>query len=345
MKYLLPELLWLALALPLQIAAYLWLLRRHKKRAIRYSHGELVRQALGVQARWRRHVPPALLMLAYTAMLVSTSRPAALLALPTEQQTVILAVDVSGSMLASDVAPTRLRACQQAAKDFVAGLPRRVRLGLVAYADSAHVVQLPTTQRRQLLDAIDRLQLQGGTAMGEGILTALAALFPDREVDASEPRETAAVPLGAKRTSARRSLAALPPVPPGSNRSAAIVLLTDGQNTQGVEPMKAARLAADRGIKVYTVGYGTKEGEVTSPEGYAVSVRLDEETLRQIAQVTRAEYFHAADGQQLTSIYQGLQGRLVVEKQDTEITALFAGASALLLLAGLGLSLWWFGRP
>lgn len=345
MKYLLPEFLWLAMALPLQVAAYLWLLHRRRKRTLRYSHGKLVRQAIEPHVPWRRHVPPALLMLATTVMLVSAARPASMLLLSMEQQTVILAVDVSGSMLASDVAPTRLKACQQAARDFVISLPQQVRLGVVAYADSAQLVQAPTTQRRTVVDAIDRLQLQGGTAMGDGIVTALGALFPDREVETGEFRAGAAVPLDSQRSPARRSLAAMPPVPPGSDPSAAIVLLTDGQNTQGIDPLKAARLAADRGIKVYTVGYGTRDGEVLSPEGYAVSVRLDEETLQQIARMTGAEYFHAADGQQLAGIYRGLQGRLLTEVKDTEVTALFAAASALLLLAGLGLSLWWSGRP
>ena len=179
----------------------------------------------------------------------------------------------------------------------------------------------------------------------DGIVTALGALFPDREVEINEFRAGAARPLGSQRSPARRSLAAMPPVPPGSDPSAAIVLLTDGQNTQGIDPLKAARLAADRGIKVYTVGYGTRDGEVISPEGYAVSVRLDEDTLQQIARMTGAEYFHAADGSQLAGIYRGLKGRLVTEAKDTEVTALFAAASALLLLAGLGLSLWWSGRP
>jgi Ca-activated chloride channel family protein len=345
MKYLLPEFLWLALALPLQLAAYIWLLRHKRKRAMRFSHTALVRQAMGSHVTWRRHVPPMLLMAASTLMLMSLARPASLLILPMERQTVILAVDVSGSMLASDVAPTRLKACQQAARDFVTGLPRQVRLGLVAYADSAQLVQTPTTQRRAIIDAIDRLQLQGGTAMGDGIATALSALFPDRDVEPNgEFRTGSALPLGSQRSSARRSLAAMPPVPPGSDRSAVIVLLTDGQNTQGMDPLKAASIAADRGIRVYTVGYGTREGEVTGPDGYAVNVRLDEETLRQIAQMTGAEYFHAADGLQLASIYQGLKGRLVIEAKDTEVSALFAAGSALLLLVGLGLSLWWFGR-
>ncbi len=342
MTYLMPEFLWLALALPLQIAAYLWLLHLRKKHAMRFSHVALVKQARGPHAGWRRHVPPTLAMLACTMMLIAAARPTTLLSLPGEQQTVMLAVDVSGSMLASDVSPTRLKACQTAAKNFVGALPRHVRVGLVAYSDSALLVQPPTRQRREVLAAIDRLQLQGGTAIGDGIAVALAALFPDREVEV-EPPAGGAQPLGLHRA-AKRSLADMEPVPPGSDRSAAIVLLSDGQNTLGPDPMRAARLAAARGIRIYTVGYGTKEGEITGNEGYTVRVRLDEETLRQIAEVTRAEYFRAADAQQLAGIYQGLQGRLVVEEKDTEVTALFAGAAGLLLLTGLGLSLWWFGR-
>lgn len=345
MSYLSPELLWLAMMLPLQVAGYVWLMRRRKRVSVQLSSLTLVKAAVGSTAGWRRHLPAALLFIACAAMFVAAARPVAPVTLPTEHQTIILAVDVSGSMEAADVAPNRITACQRAAKSFVEALPSNVRLGVVAYADSAQLLQPPTLRRDDVLAAIDRLQLQGGTAIGEGIATSLAALFPgqgDAIADAVAGDAPDGVPLDRVRKAA--ATPQFVPVAPGSDRSAIIVLLTDGQNTVGPEPMKAAQVAADRGIKVYTVGYGTKEGELTGAGGFSVRVRLDEETLKQVAELTRGEYFHAPDGAALARVYQGLQGRLVMERKDTELTALFAAAAALLLVIGGGLSIAWFGR-
>jgi Ca-activated chloride channel homolog len=354
MTYLSPEILWLAVLLPLQVIAYLWLLHRRKKMAVRFSHIGLVKEAAGKGLGWRRHVPPALLLLACGVIVVATARPTAPVTLPSKQQTVILAVDVSGSMQAADVMPNRLRASQEVAKAFVAKLPRDVRVGIVAYADSAQLVQPPTIQREEVLAAIDRLQLQGGTAIGEGIAISLAALFPEESIEVSEVgvRKVATAlqqpKSKGKNKGKNKARPAAPseakPVPPGSDKSAAIVLLTDGQNTMGPDPMEAAQLAASRGIKVFTVGYGTKDGEVVGPEGFSVRVQLDEDTLKRVAELTRGEYFRATNGLELGKVYEGLQGRLVLEEKDTEITALFTAGAALLLVLGAGLSLWWFGR-
>lgn len=354
MTYLSPEILWFAVLLPLQVIAYLWLLHRRKKLAVRFSHLGLVRSAAGPGLGWRRHVPPALLLLACGVIIVAIARPTAPVTLPSKQQTVILAVDVSGSMQAADVMPNRLRASQEVAKAFVARLPRDVRVGIVSYADSAQLVQPPTLQREEVLAAIDRLQLQGGTAIGEGIAISLAALFPEQAVEVSDAgvrkvatslRPTPAKGKGKSKDKARQASDAGPkPVPPGSDKSAAIVLLTDGQNTMGPDPMEAAQLAASRGIKVFTVGYGTKDGEVVGPEGFSVRVQLDEDTLKRVAELTRGEYFRATNGVELGKVYEGLQGRLVMETKDTEVTALFTAGAALLLVLGAGLSLWWSGR-
>jgi Ca-activated chloride channel homolog len=352
MTYLSPEILWSAVLLPLQVIAYLWLLRRRKKMAVRFSHLGLVKTAAGPGLGWRRHVPPALLLLACGVIVLAIARPTAPVTLPSKQQTVMLAIDVSGSMQAADVMPNRLRASQEVAKAFVARLPHDVRVGIVAYADSAQLVQPPTLQREEVMAAINRLQLQGGTAIGEGIATSLAALFPEQELEVSDARvrkvATSLRTTPAKdkaRQKARKPSAGDPkPVPPGSDKSAAIVLLTDGQNTMGPDPMEAAKLAASRGIKVFTVGYGTKDGEVVGPEGFSVRVQLDEDTLKRVAELTRGEYFRATNGVELGRVYEGLQGRLVMETKDTEITALFAAGAAVLLVLGAGLSMWWSGR-
>ncbi len=344
MSYLSPHMLWLALVLPLQVAAYLWLLQRRKKTAVRLSHAGVVKQALDRTNGWRRHVPPLLLLSAFAVMVIALARPAAPVVLPAMQQTVVLAVDVSGSMQAPDVAPNRIRASQAAARRFVDVLPRDVRIGLVAYADTAYLVQTPTTKREDVRVAIDRLQLQGGTAIGEGIVVALAALFPDRDFEFSHLGMTRRIPASRHAAHGATGAAPSPPVSPGSDPSAVIVLLTDGQNTMGPDPIAAAQIAASLGIKVYTVGFGTRDGEVTGPEGWSVRVQLDEDTLKQVAQVTRGQYFRASNGTELTKVYEGLQGRLVMERKQTEVTALFAGAAALLLIVGAGLSVLWFGR-
>lgn len=341
MSYLSPDMLWLAILLPLQALAYVWLLRRRRKSAVRLSHLGVVKQALDRANGWRRHVPPLMLLAAFALIVIALARPTAPVVLPAMQQTVMLAVDVSGSMQAPDVAPSRIRASQEAARHFVDRLPRDVRIGLVAYADTAQLVQPPTMQRHDVLAAIDRLQLQGGTAIGEGIVVALAALFPDGDFEMESLGMTRRIPASAH---GLRKATPSPPVPPGSDRSAVIVLLTDGQNTMGPDPVAAAQIAASRGIKVYTVGFGTRDGEVTGPEGWTVRVKLDEDTLRQVASLTRGQYFRAANGTELAKVYEGLQGRLVIERKHTEVTALFAGSAALLLIAGAGLSVAWFGR-
>ena len=349
MLFLWPELLSLALLLPVLVAGYVWLLQRRKKVALRFSSLALVKDALGTRSTWRRHVPPALLLMALSTLVVATARPMASVTLPTAQQTIILAMDLSGSMQAADIAPNRLSASQLAAKAFATKLPRNVRVGVVAYADAAQLVQPPTVQRHEVLAAIDRFQLQRGTAIGSGILASLAAIFPDEGIDASElsvPRTshrglTQKVPKGAKKPA---EVTEFKPVPPGSYKSAVIVLVTDGQNTIGPDPMEAAQLAASHGVKVYTVGFGTKDGEIVGFEGFSVLVRLDEDTLQKIAELTHAEYFHAASGADLDHVYEGLQGKLVMETHDTEVTSLFVGVATLFLLLAAGLSLWWFGR-
>jgi len=334
MTFFWPEMLWLLALVPALVAGYLLLLRRKKKAALRFANLSLVREALGARQGVRRHLPPLLFLLALAVLLAAVARPAAVVTLPTQQETIILAMDVSGSMRARDVEPNRLVAAQEAARAFVADLPRHVRVGVVSFAGTAAVVQPPTRSREDLLAAIDRFQLQRGTAIGSGLILSLATIFPDAGINVSDAIYGGGPP----------EKPAFTPVPPGSYGSAAIVLLSDGQRTTGPDSLEAARMVAARGVRVFTVGVGTPKGEVIGFEGWSFRARLDEETLKAIADLTRGEYLHAGTAPDLKKVYQGLRARLIFEKRPTEITALFAAVgAALTLLAGL-LSLLWFHR-
>lgn len=345
MKFLWPELLWLAAALPLLVVGYVLLLRRKKKFAIRYASLAIVKDAMTTGSRWRRHVPPALFLAALALLVAATARPTAVVTLPSQQQTIILAMDVSGSMRAKDVEPNRLVASQNAARGFIADAPRHTRIGIVTFAGTASLVQAPTTNREDLLAAIDRFQLQRATATGSGIIVSLATLFPDGGFDVTEAiygREfQRGAPLDAE---PKKDKPEFKPVPPGSNDSMAIILLSDGQRTTGPDPIEAARRAAERGVRIYTVGIGTVEGEVVGFEGWSFRARLDEETLKAIAGITRAEYFYAGNAADLHKIFQTLGSKIVLQKKETEVTALFAGAAAVLALAAGALSMLWFNR-
>jgi len=344
MNFLWPEFLWLLLALPVLVMLYVWLLRRKKKMALRYASLSIIKDAMGPGQTIRRHIPPALFLLAMAAMLLAASRPVAVVTLPSNQQTIILAMDVSGSMRASDVQPNRLVAAQNAAKAFIAELPRHVKVGIVAFAGSAQVAQLPTVNREDLVTAIDRFQLQRATATGNAIVISLATLFPDAGIELSSLQAGRERQRGFAIDGEKKEKKEFTPVAPGSYTSAAIIMLTDGQRTTGVDPLEAAKLAADRGVRVYTVGIGTVDGETIGFEGWSMRVRLDEETLKAIANKTSAEYYYAGTAQDLKKVYETLSSRLTVEKKETEISALFAMAAAVLALVSAGLSLLWFNR-
>ena len=344
-NFLWPQFLWLLMLLPLLVLLYWWLMRRKKKLAVRYASLAIVKEAMGRGPGWRRHVPPLLMLLALAAMLLASARPVAVVALPSNQQTIILAMDVSGSMRATDVEPNRLVAAQNAAKAFLKDLPRDVKVGIVAFAGSAQVAQLPTVNRDDLVTAIDRFQLQRATATGNAIVISLATIFPNAGIELQQ------LSFDRMRGGMGRSLDQPPPkqnefipVPPGSYNSAAIIMLTDGQRTTGVDPLEAAKWAADRGVRVYTVGVGTVAGETIGFEGWSMRVRLDEETLKAVAARTNAEYFHAATAEDLSKVYETLSTRLTVEKKETEVSSLLALLGAVLALLAAGLSVWWYGR-
>jgi Ca-activated chloride channel family protein len=344
MNFLWPQFLWLLAVLPLLLLLYVWLLRRKKKLALRYASLSLVREAMGAGQSIRRHIPPFLFLLAIAAMLVAAARPMAVVVLPSNQQTIILAMDVSGSMRATDVLPNRLVAAQEAAKAFIKDLPRTVKVGIVAFAGSAQVAQLPTVNRDDLVTAIDSFQLQRATATGNAIVVALATLFPDAGIDVSSfgpQSRMRGVPIEQAGRAAPKEFT---PVAPGSYTSAAIIMLTDGQRTTGVDPIDAAKAAADRGVRVYTVGIGTVDGETIGFEGWSMRVRLDEDTLKAVANQTQGDYFYAGTAADLKKVYDTLSSRLTVEKKETEISALFALGAAFFALLSAGLSLFWFNR-
>ena len=344
MNFLWPQFLWLLTLLPILLLLYLWLLRRKKKLALRYASLSLVREAMGGGQSVRRHIPPLLFLLAIAAMLIAAARPMAVVVLPSNQQTIILAMDVSGSMRATDVLPNRLVAAQEAAKAFIKDLPRTVKVGIVAFAGSAQVAQLPTVNHDDLMTAIDGFQLQRATATGNAIVVSLATLFPDQGIDVANfgpPSRSRGVPI---EQAGRAPPKAFVPVAPGSYTSAAIIMLTDGQRTTGVDPLDAAKAAAERGVRVYTVGVGTVDGETIGFEGWSMRVRLDEDTLKAVANQTQADYFYAGTAADLKKVYDTLSSRLTVEKKETEVSALFALGAALLALLSAGLSLFWFNR-
>ena len=340
-----PTLLWLLLALPLLVLLYVWLMRRKKKMALRFASLSIVREAMGTGPSIRRHIPPFLFLLAVAAMLLAASRPFAVVVLPSQQETIMLAMDVSGSMRATDVAPSRIVAAQNAAKAFLAALPRDIKVGIVAFAGSAQVAQIPTLNREDLVSAIDRFQLQRATAIGNGIVLSLATLFPDAGIDLS------AMQFGQRQKGisidqpvVKDAKQPFVPVAPGSYTSAAIILLTDGQRTTGVDSMEAAKMAADRGVRVYTVGIGTVTGETIGFEGWSMRVKLDEETLKAIANKTQADYFYAGTAADLKKVYETLSSRLTMEKKETEISGLLALLAATLAIVSAGLSMLWFNR-
>ena len=347
MIFLWPEFLWLLLALPLLVIFYVWLLRRKKKIALRYASLSIVREAMGAGQTIRRHIPPLIFLLALAALLLAAARPSAVIRLPSQHETIMLAMDVSGSMRATDVLPNRLVAAQNAAKAFLSELPRSVRVGIVAFAGTASVVQPATLNREDLVAAIDKFQLQRGTAIGNGIVVSLAELFPDEGIDLAtmsygrDRQRGVSLDQPLQDDKKKKDFV---PVAPGSYTSAAIILLTDGQRTTGVDTMDAAKLAADHGVRVYTVGVGTVDGETIGFEGWSMRVKLDEETLKGIARSTQAEYFYAGTAADLKKVYETLSSRLTIEKKETEISGLLALAGAALALLSAALSLLWFNR-
>jgi Ca-activated chloride channel family protein len=368
-----PQLLWAALLVPMLGFGFARLQRRRlatmrtAARAGRQPGADGPRRgaaALPAASRVRALVPPALYGLALLALVAAAARPIAVVSLPSMRDVIILALDVSNSMRAEDLKPSRLAAAKQAAREFIEAQPATTRIGLVAFAETALAVRRPTTDREELLKTLERLEPQRGTAVGEAIVASLQALFPREPFELPAAGESAdgraragtggarALPgAGASPDEAAAGGAgdatgapASPALAPGSETSAAIVLLTDGAATRGPDPVEAARLAARRGVRVFTVGLGTADGAVVEEDGVSMRVQLDEQKLRQVADVTRARFFRAADADDLRAIYRDVSARLVLERRETEIGAGFVAFALLCTVVAAGTSLFWSKR-
>lgn len=342
MSLLWPQHLWWMLALPLLGAAYVWLLGRRVRVPLRLSSIAVARQAQG--RAWRRHVPPALFFVALALLLLAFCRPVGTVTLPGTKSTILLAMDVSLSMRVTDVKPSRMVAAQEAAKGFLQDLPRDVDVGLITFAGTAQVAQQATRDRPSLLAAIDGIQMQRGTAIGSAIVVCLAELFPEHGIDlASMVFGPDRRPLDPQRQG-QAAPQALTPVAPGSYKPAVVILLSDGRRTTGVDTLKAAQMAAERGVRVHVIGLGTPDGHLAAGEGMAFYLQLDEAALREVARVTGGEYHSASTAQALHAVYQDLGSKAQLQTRETELTALLCLLAAGLLVAGAGLSVAWFGR-
>lgn len=343
LTFLWPSMLWLLVAVPVAAALYWALLVRRQKSAARYASLETVGGdgQVGKTASQMRKMAPALLWtLALTALILAIARPQAALTLPARLDAIILALDMSNSMRATDIKPNRLSAARDAAKTFIEAQPRNVRIGVVAVAASAAVVQSPSNNREDIIAAIDRLETQRGTALGSGLIISLDALLPAARIDVEEFINPRAGEKKIRRTDELPAREAK-----GDNKQVAIVLLSDGQSNVGPDPLKAAEIASDYGVRIYTVGVGTTEGTTVNAEGWNMRVRLDEEALKKIADLTHAEYFRAADAAALKKVYQALATKLSFERQQpTEITAIVVAIGALCAMCAAFLSMWWFSR-
>lgn len=326
-------LLTLLLIVPL-VALYLRVQRRRRGLAARYGSLGTVPAAIGRGLRRRRHLPPALFLIGLVLLGVALARPEATVSLPRVEGTVILAFDISASMAAEDMQPNRMEAAKAAAREFVAQQPATVKIGVVAFSESGLATLPPTNDQADILAAINRLAPSRGTSLANGIIASLNAIAL---AERGEP----------PRLYSNLTPTVLPtptPVPKGTFTPAVIVLLTDGDNTGPPDPMEAAKTAADRGVRIHTVGLGNPAGTTIQIDGFSVSSRLDEAMLKGIAQRTDGTYHNATDEEALNAAYQDLGSRLVVRPQRTEITAIFSGAGLLALLIGGAFSLFWFGR-
>ncbi len=332
MSFVWPFLLILMLAVPVLVLTYMWVQRRRRDLKARFGDMAWVTNVGGSKLGSRRHVPPMFFLAGITVLLFSLARPQAILSLPRLEGTVILTFDVSGSMAAEDLKPTRIEAAKAAASQFVKNQPSSVTVGVVAFSDGGITVQPPSDDRNETLDTIDRLVPRRGTSLGNGILVALNTIALS-EGDAailktSSPTETAE------------------PVtdPQGWYPSAVIVLLTDGENNQNPDPIAAADLAADLGVRLYTVGVGSPEGIDLDVEGFTVHTQLDEEMLRSVSDITGGQYYSASNEEELFRIYDDLKPKLSVRTEEMEITSILAGIGLVTFLIGGVISFLWFGR-
>jgi Ca-activated chloride channel homolog len=338
MSFIWPAILLLLLLIPLGVVWYIRVQRKRRRVAAAYGSFGLSQQAAGKRSGMRRHLPIILFLIGLTILIVAVARPQTEISLPRIEGNVILAFDVSGSMAADDLQPTRMEAAKAAARDFIEQQPPSVQIGVVSFSESGFSVQAPTDDQGAVLAAINRLAPQRGTSLGYGILTSLNAIA------AAEAPEKPRFYSNVTPTPAGEPAPTPTPVPPGTHTSAVIVLLTDGENNTSPDPLEAAQTAADRGVRVYTIGIGSTAGSLLHIEGLTIRSRLNEELLQQIAQITEGVYYNATNEQDLQAIYHNLNPQLVIKPEKTEVTALLAGVGIVVLLIGGIVSLVWFSR-
>jgi Ca-activated chloride channel family protein len=322
----------LLIFVPLFVLLYFILQWRRRRIAATYSNFGLAQggaRGPGI----RRHIPVTIFLAGLTILLFSLARPQTVINLPRVEGTVILAFDVSGSMAADDVKPTRMEAAKAAAQEFVQRQPSTVQIGVVAFSDDGFSVQVPTNDQAAILASIARLKPQRGTSLGNGLLASLKTIAGDS--GQASPQEGELDP---------NSIPTPTPMPEGTYTSAVIVLLSDGENNERPDPLEVARLAADRGVRIYTVGLGSAQGTTLHVNGFTVYTQLNEPMLQQIAQLTNGAYQHAENEQDLRTIYENIDPQLVIKPEKMEITSLLAGASILVLMIGGVFSLLWFSR-
>jgi Ca-activated chloride channel homolog len=336
MSFIWPPMLLTLLLVPIGLGLYLLLDRRRRRRLARYG-GSGLANSTASPARIRSRIAPVLMLAGLLVMPVALARPQAVLSLPQVEGTVVLAFDVSASMAATDLTPTRMAAAKAAAKDFVMKQPSGITIGVVAFSDSGISVQQPSQDQAEVLAAIDRLTPQRGTSVALGIQAAL------KVIDVAEAGPYANN-YYSNASPAPSPTATPTPVPAGTYAPAAIVLLSDGENNENPDPATAAKSAADQGVRIYTIGIGTPAGTTVTLDGFQIHTQLDAATLQSIAQTTGGTYYGATDAAQLLSVYDHLDTQLIIQPQEIEITGLLAGLSLLLLLAGSAASMIWLGR-
>jgi Ca-activated chloride channel family protein len=323
---------------PLGIALYLWAQRRRGKYAVRFTNLDLLANVVQKRPNWKRHVPPALFLAAVAALAVSLARPHMNIRVPKEEATVVLVMDISGSMNATDVEPTRLEAAQTAAGSFLDDVPEKFRIGIVSFSASATLNLPPTTDRMLAHEVVDRLRANGGTAMGDALVLALDATVDLESIDTLAPTTTGSQPPAGE-TAAK-----------GTRPPTAILLLSDGANTLGrTQPFDAAAQAKELGIPIFTVALGTPDGTVEVPGQRGGGSRLvrvppDEETLKAISEETGGEFYAALSNEQLQNVYKKLSSKIGYDTRQREVSWAFGAAAGVLMLAGAGLSLAWFNR-
>ena len=322
-----PWMLGLLLLVPALVAAYVSSRRRRARRAAQLAEQGLVTASSTARLGARRHVPFGLFAAALTLLLIGVARPMTTVKTPRQEGTVILALDVSNSMKADDVTPTRIEAAKEAARAFVERQPPAVRIGVVAFGDGAVVVQTPTNAHADVLGAIDRLTPEGGTSLGQALVTSLTAIAGkpvtiDPEALASDSAQ----------------------VDIGYFGSATVVLLSDGEETSRPDPVSVAEVASVAGVRVHTIGVGTPAGTVVQVDGFSVATALDRELLEEVAAVTDGTYHEGDDAEGLKAISESIDLRFKLVSEHTEVTGLFSAAGIALLMAGALLSVLWFGR-